>query len=168
VNGFFLLLPLGTTTQNEDFLALRRQAQSNLQSFLYLLPLLTQPLPFEALQHAFGSPQNVTSSSLLEEFHIVFTGHTAIHHPDPTRLAVLFLDRVHHLFHWGRVMTIAGENLLTQRQSLAAHHQGNVHLFAIRAAIARITPLRLRVFLCLAFKVGAGHVVKQQIVFDLE
>jgi hypothetical protein len=93
-------------------------------------------------------------------------GHTPIHHPDPTGLAVFVLDRAHDLFHRGRVVAITGENLITQRQSLAAHYQGNVHLFAIRAAIARISPLCLRVFFRLAFKVGAGDVIQQPIVFD--
>ncbi len=71
-------------------------------------------------------------------------------------------------FQRGRIIAIAGEDLIAQRHAAAAHHQGDVDLLAVRPMIARIAPLGLRVLLRLAFKVRAGHVVQQQIVVQFE
>jgi hypothetical protein len=49
-----------------------------------------------------------------------------------------------------------------------AHDQPDADLLAVGAVVARVTTLRLIVAFALAFKIGAGHVVQQQVVLQIE
>ena len=127
-----------------------------------------QQLPLELAQRVLRRPDDVAPPALAQKLDVVFARHPAIHHPDPAGPAVEPFDVPDHLFQRGRVVAIAGEDFVAQRHAAAAHHQGDVDLLAVRPMIARIAPLRLRVLLRLTFKVGAGHVVQQQVVVELE
>jgi hypothetical protein len=63
---------------------------------------------------------------------------------------------------------VAGEHLVTKRETVKRHDKGNAHLRAVGAMIAGIAALRLRVRRRLAFKIGACDVVEQHIVLNRE
>jgi hypothetical protein len=63
-------------------------------------------------------------------------------------------------------MSIAGEHLIAQGKAVKGHDKRDAHLLAVRAMIARITALGLRVGFCLALKIGACDVVEQDFVLD--
>jgi hypothetical protein len=84
------------------------------------------------------------------------------------RPAVASLHRGDDFFQRGRIMPVAREDLVAQRQTAACDHQANAHLFAIPAMVARVAALGEWVPIGLSFEVRAGHIVEQQIVLDGE
>src|SRR3972149_1246681 len=67
---------------------------------------------------------------------------------------VLGLDLLHNVFHRGHIRPIAGEDLVSQRKTFPAHHQGNAYLFAVRTMVPGIATLRLPVEITRSFEVG--------------
>ena len=65
-------------------------------------------------------------------------------------------------------MGVAGEHLVTERETVEGHDKGDAHLRAVGAMIAGIAALRLRVRLRLAFEICARDVVEQHVIVDRE
>ncbi len=65
-------------------------------------------------------------------------------------------------------MRVAGEHLVAQREAIKGNHQGDAHLFAIGAVIARVAAFGLRIGGSLAFEVGRGDIVEQHFVVQGE
>ena len=63
---------------------------------------------------------------------------------------------------------ISGEHLVAQRHPALGNHQTDADLFAVRAVVARVTPLGRRIGLGLALEIRAGHIVQQQVVLQPE
>ena len=85
---------------------------------------------------------------------------------------VLFFRNIKNLYkiiNWDtqRIMAIALENLVAQRQAGPRHHQGNAHLLAIAAFVPQIAILRLRIARDRPFKISARYIIEQQVVVDL-
>jgi len=66
------------------------------------------------------------------------------------------------------VVGIAGENFVPQWDALLGDDQADAHLQAIRPTVTRITTLGLGITPALSFEVGAGDVVQQQVVLEIE
>jgi hypothetical protein len=58
---------------------------------------------------------------------------------------------------------VAGKELVADRQTLRRDHQADIDLLAVRAMIAGVTARGLFVAEGLALKIGAGHVVEQEL-----
>ena len=168
MHGLFLLLPLRAAAKNEYLGAVRGGAETNFQPSMDYPPILGQQLLFEALEHGLGRAHNVAPALLLQILHIVRADHAAIQHPDAVSLPVTRFHACDNFFQRGHVAAVAGKNLIPQRHPFAAHHQGNVDLLAIRTMVAGIAALRQRIGCCLAFEIGTGDVVQQQIVIQRE
>ena len=105
---------------------------------------------------------------LAQEGQVLFADHASIQHPHPLRLAIFCFHGSDNLGDGFAVVGIAGEDLIAQRHTLLGHHQTNTHLQAVRPTVARIAALCLWVAGALSFKISAGHVVEQQIIFEIE
>jgi hypothetical protein len=90
-----------------------------------------------------------------------------VHHPHPVRPSEARLHARDDLLDRGHIGGVAGEDLVAKGHAFARDYQGNVHLHAIGPVITRVAALgNLRVGH--ALEVGAGHIVEQQIVVELE
>ena len=67
-----------------------------------------------------------------------------------------------------QVLGVAGPGAMGQGKALARDHQGDDDLLAIAAMVAGIAAPGQLVVLGQAFEVGAGQVVQQQVVIELE
>ena len=72
-----------------------------------------------------------------------------------------FLPRRH-------VIAVAGEDFIAERDSLSCHDQSDADLLAIGSFVAGVAALGLRIALAKPFKIGARHVVQQQIVIPVK
>ena len=61
-------------------------------------------------------------------------------------------------------MGVARKHFVAQREAIEGDHQGDAHLLAIGAVIARVAALRLRIGERFAFEVGRGDIVEQHFV----
>ena len=105
---------------------------------------------------------------LAQKRQILFADHAAIEHPHPLRLPVF---RFHGSYDRGdglAIVGVAGEDFVAQRYTFLGDHQTNADLHAIRSTVARIAALGQRIAGALSFKIGAGHVVEQQLIFKIE
>jgi hypothetical protein len=96
--------------------------------------------------------------------------HPAVHQPDAACFAVLPLDARQKSPQRGLVGGVAGQHLVGQRQAFGRHHQSNDNLYAVRPVIARIAKAALVAFRKrrIGFEIGAGQIVEQDVVADVE
>ena len=96
--------------------------------------------------------------------------HAAVHQPDAARLAVLPLDPLEKSPQRRLVRGVAGQHLIGQRQTFGRHHQGNDDLHTIRPVIARVPEAALVAFRKrrIRLEIGAGQIVEQHVVADVE
>src|SRR5205085_4464720 len=86
--------------------------------------------------------------------------HAPIGDPHPTDYPVARLHRGHNGLHRAHIAGVAREDLVAEREAIEAHHQGDTHLFAVGAVIARVAALGERVPQRLAFEERARHIVE--------
>ena len=65
-------------------------------------------------------------------------------------------------------MRVASKHLVAEREAVEGHDESYQYLLAIGTVITRVTALCQRIYCSLAFKVGARHVVKQNLILDRE
>ena len=82
----------------------------------------------------------------------------------PKRVSMALTMRLDGL----QILRVARPGVVGQRKALARHHQGDDDLLAIAAMIAGIAAAGQVVLLGQALEVGAGQVVQQQVVVELE
>src|SRR5271157_3533638 len=94
-------------------------------------------------------------------------GMTAVHEPDPIGLAVLTLDFFKKVSQRGFVGGIAAEHFVSQRQAFRSDDQCYDYLYAVGALITAVAKPALVTFGKgrIAFKIGAGQIVKQHVKF---
>ena len=78
------------------------------------------------------------------------------------------LHRLDDLLDRRHIRAVAGEQLVAHRHPLPAHDQGDADLLAVGPMIAAVAPLGEGIADGLAFKVGAGHIVEEQVVVEGE
>jgi len=88
--------------------------------------------------------------------------HTPIRFAEPT------LHRRDDIFYRRDVGTVAVEDFVSERYTLLGHDQGDADLTAVGTMIAAVSSLGLWVRRCFPLEIGAGHVVQQQVVVELE
>ena len=99
---------------------------------------------------------------------ILLAHHAAIERPDALGLAITGLHRGDNLLQRRRIVAIAGEHFVTERQPAPRHHQTDADLLAVGPMVARVAALGQRIGVGLALEVRARYVVQQQIVLDGE
>jgi hypothetical protein len=104
----------------------------------------------------------------VQPINVLLADQAAVQHPDAFGLAVFVFHPLDHVLDGGHVGGVAREDFVADGQSLGRDDQAKVDLFAIGTLIAGITARGLRVAQGLAFEIGAGHVVKQELKFDSE
>src|SRR4029434_4315883 len=95
-----------------------------------------------------------------------FLGRNAsIHDPDPPGFAVLVLDLLQKSPQRGALRGVARQHLVSQRKALRGDHQGDDHLYAIRALVSRVAELTLVALRerRIAFKICARQIVEQDV-----
>ena len=169
MHGVLLALPLGRADQQERLLAVGAGAQLGLDAVAHRLPVARLgELRSELLQIVPVGADQIAALAVLQPGHGLGADHAAVHHPDAMRPAVARLHRADDLLDRGHVGAVAGEHLVAQRHALARHHQADADLLAVRPMVAAVAARGQRVGLRLALEVGAGHVVQQQLVVELE
>src|SRR5271154_6082506 len=112
--------------------------------------------------------QQITPAGLAEKGERILADHAAVHDPDAVGFAEAGLDVVDDGLDGLQVLGVAGPGAMGQGKTLAAEDQGEHDLLAIAAMVAGIAALGHVVVLGQAFEIGAGQVVEQQIVIELE
>ena len=106
---------------------------------------------------------------LAQEPERLLADHATVHDPDPLRFAEpLPRSAVTMRLDGLQVLRVARERQVGQGETVAGHDQGQDDLLAIAAVIAGITAAGQVVLLGQALEVGAGQVVEQQVVVELE
>src|SRR5262245_26969982 len=120
----------------------------------------------KSFEFRLGRTDNVASAGLAQPCQIFGTGHPTIGDP-------YTLEHSMSGFHDGydrpqcfRVMDIAGEYFIAQRKAVESHNERNAHLLAVRALVARIASLGVRVSFSLTLKICACYVVKQHLILN--
>src|SRR5437899_8147229 len=109
----FLGLPRSTPTEDKHFLSVRSWNQTDLQSFMHLLPVFAQQLALELPQRVFRRTQDVAPPASSQKPHIFLTRQTAVHNPDSPGSSVEFFHVRHDLFERGGIVAVAGKHLIT-------------------------------------------------------
>ena len=94
--------------------------------------------------------------------------HATVHDPDSLRFPEPRLDRLDDGLDGLEILRVARQCQVGQGETVAGHDQRQHDLFAIAAVIAGITAAGQVVLLGQALEVGAGQVVEQQVVVELE
>jgi hypothetical protein len=76
----------------------------------------------------------------------LFGRHAAVHQPDSAGLAVLSFDMLEKRPQRRLVCGVAGQHLISQRQTFGCHYQGNDDLHTIRPVTARVPEAPLVAF----------------------
>jgi len=95
---------------------------------------------------------------------MVIAHQAAVQNPDPVGDAIAALHRLDDFFERGRVIAIAGEHFVPEREPFAGDHQREIDLFAVWSVIAGIAAVRLGIAPGLAFKIGRRDIVEQQLI----
>ena len=122
----------------------------------------------ELLQLRLRRADDVAPAGLAQPRQILGAGHAAIGDPDAAQHAMPGLHGGHDRLQGPRIVGVAGEHLVAQREAVEGHHQGDAHLLAVGAVIAGIAALRLRVGRRLALEIGARDVIEQHFVLNRE
>lgn len=90
-------------------------------------------------------------------------GHAAINAPYPSRFVVVALDASEESLQHDRFGDVTREHLQGERQALGRHHQGDNHLHAVGALIARVAKMTPALIpsLRVGFEVDAGEVIQE-------
>ncbi len=83
-------------------------------------------------------------------------------------LPIAGLDVVDDVLDGLQILGVARPGAMGQGKAFATEHQGEDDLLAIAAMVARIATLGQVVFLGQALEVGAGQIVEEQVVIELE
>jgi hypothetical protein len=120
----------------------------------------------ELLQFRLRCPDDVAPPGLTQPRQIVGAGHAAIGDPDATQHSMPGLHGGHDRLQGPRIVGVAREHLVAQGKTVERHHKSNADLLAVRAMIAGIAALRLRVGFRLTLEIGARHVVEQHLILN--
>ena len=168
VHRFFFFTPVGTARQHKGLRAIWSRHQLDFHTFLHGVPVAFGQGPLELAEHRLGRADDVLAAAVAQELQILLADHAAVQHPDALRLAVLRFHGRDDLGNGFAVVGVACENFVTQRNAFLRDDQADAHLQAIRTTVTRITALGLGITLALSFEVGAGDVVQQQVVLEIE
>ena len=112
--------------------------------------------------------EQIPPAGSAEELERLLADHAPVHDPDPLRFPEPRLDRRDDGLDGLEILRVARQRQVGQGETVAGHDQGQHDLFAIAAVIAGITAAGQVVLLGQALEVGAGQVVEQQVVVELE
>src|SRR5215471_18854817 len=122
----------------------------------------------EPFQLRFRRADDVAPAGVAQPGQIFRAGHAAVADPDATERAMPLLHGGHDRLQCARIVGIAGEHLIAQREAIKRYHERNAHLLAVGTVIAGIAALRLRIAVYLALKKRTRDVVEQNLVLDRE
>src|SRR5262249_35951167 len=164
MDGGLFALAIGRAAEHEGIgAAIGSGDESDLDTLADLLPVLVEKPLLDLAQQGARRSNQVQTAARPQLFEVLLACDAAIEDPDARRPAVERLHLVHDLFERRRIGSIAGKDLVAQRQAAARHHQADDDLHALRMAVARVAARRLRVARAAAFEVAARQVVQQQI-----
>src|SRR5512135_2559184 len=139
------------------------------------LGVLGEPLPGTACQLALERGQftaagghHIPSSGLLEKRQRLLADHATIDDPDPLGFAKLLLDLSDDGRDGLQVLSIARQGPMRQGKAIAGHYEGQNDLLAVATMVSRVSPAGQIVLASQALDVGAGQVVEQEVVIELE
>jgi hypothetical protein len=164
----FLQAAIGAAGQHERPVAIRPRHQLGLDPGLDLVPVLFRQVLLEPSQHRLGCTDDVRAAPLVQELQVGLADHPAVHHPGAVRPAILGFHGRDDRRARSRIIGVAVEDLVAQRNPVRRHHQADADLSAIRATVARITPSGHRIRRTGPLEVGAAHVVQRQLVIQVE
>ena len=105
---------------------------------------------------------------MLEKRQRLLTDHAPVHDPDPLGLAELLLNLGHDRLDRLQILGIARQRPVRQREAVAGDHQRQDDLLAVATVVPRVAAQSQFVLDGQALEVGAGQVVEQQVVIELE
>ena len=149
-------------------IAARQLDEFNFDALPDLLPAFIGDLSLHLPQQRLGRAHDVLPAALADEGQVGLRHIAPVHHPDAFGLAVLGLHLLDDPLHGGRVGRVAVEDFVAQGITIRGHDQGDHHLHAVAAAVARIAPLGLGIGRALALKIRAGQVVQEHVIGQLE
>ena len=167
MDGLFLGAAVAAAGQYEHFRAVAAIVRGDLfdlDAFLHRRPIAFEQVLLEATQHGFGRADDVTAVTLAQHLQIRLADHAAVEHPDALTAAVLLLHRIDDGLERFRIVAIALENFVAQRQSVLGDDQTDAHLRTIGSMIARMAALGHRIGHALAFEIRTRDIVDQKLL----
>jgi hypothetical protein len=137
-----------------------------------LLPVALEQGLLERGEFAFGCADETThgrgASAHLPEH--VLGRDAAIHDPDALGFAILILDFGEEVLERALVRGVAGEHLVSERETLGRDDQCDDHLHAVAAFVATVTKAAQAAGLLgrITFKVSAGKILEQHLVIRVK
>jgi hypothetical protein len=116
-----------------------------------------------AVALALAGGDDVVQLALGDLGDVVVEGHAAVdHHGGALGRADARRQAVEHGRQRGAILGVAGEDFVGDREALAADHQADHDLLAVRAPVARVAALRLGIGGGEPFEIGRGEVVEEE------
>jgi hypothetical protein len=169
VPGLFLGLAIGAAGQDKDLLAIGSADPLDVHSFLHRVPvLMIGQLALKPTQYGLGWAHDVRRATPVQSGDVLLADHSPIHHPDAVGPPVFLLHGRDHLIDGRGVVAIAGEDLVAQRKAVLGDDQADQHLEAIGTAVAGVATPCQRIGRTLALEIGAGDIVEEQLVLQVE
>src|SRR6185369_9103824 len=167
VDGLLLGAAVAAAGQYEHFravVAIVRDDLFDLDAFLHRRPIAFEQVLLEATQHGFGRADDVAAVTLAKHLQIRLADHAAVEHPDALTAAVLLLHRIDDGLERFRIVAIALENFVAQRQSVLGDDQTDADLRTIGPMIARMAALGHWIGRALAFEIRTRDIVDQKLL----
>lgn len=159
----FLARPRGAARQHIGFPSLFDELHFDAFTPADFLPRAMEQLLLKLLQPPLRRAHQIRRSPPAQILQIVFADDPPIKHPDAPFVAVLGLDPLQHFLQRGHVGAIALEDLVAQRKALTGDHQRHDDLHAVGAMIAAVAAPGFGNLPGLAFKVGAGQIIEEDL-----
>jgi hypothetical protein len=115
-HGAFLLHATRAAAEHIDFVGFGDQLDLHFGGDL--LPVAGEELLFVGLELMFGRAHEVMRAALAEEFKVVVADDAAVKDPEAAGLAELRLDGVEDVFERGAVEAVAGEEFVSEGETL--------------------------------------------------
>jgi polyhydroxyalkanoate synthase len=164
----FLLTPRPAPSQEIMYALSLEQFYGNVGVVLQALPATALQLLLERRQLAAPRGQQRAPTGPAQEPECLHADHAPVHDPDPLRFPEPGFDRRDDGLDGLQVLGIPCQGPVGQREAVARHDQREDDLLTIAAVIPGIAATGQVVLLGQALEVGAGEVVEQQVVIELE
>ena len=124
---------------------------------------LIEQLGLVALQLTLGRAHQIRGPALPQPLEVLLAADPAVEDPNALRLAVFPLHHLHDVFQRRDIVAVTGEYFVGDREPFRGDDEPDADLLAVGPAVTRVAPGRQLVVLGQTFKVGAGHVVEQEL-----
>jgi len=124
----FLGTAIDAPCEQECLFTIRTRHELHIDALLGHHPVLLGELPLKLPQHRLGRADDVLRPALPQELEVVVADHPPIHDPDTVEGAMLAFQRFDDALHRQRIVHIACEDLIAQREAFFGDDQADADL----------------------------------------